>query len=63
MSKKGPHYVQLEYLLTEIVNFHKKIKNQKDCGISQNEQDWYADLLMKVKKGGYTESELIYPIT
>lgn len=63
MDKKGPHQMQLEYLLTEITNMHKKIKNQKDCQISENEMNWYIDLHQKVKKGKFPESELIYPVT
>ena len=63
MDKNTPHHKQLEYLLTEIVNMHKKIKGSKDCTISQNEMDWYIDLLQKVKKGNFSDSELIYPIT
>ena len=58
-TKKTAHFQQLEYMLTDIVDYNKKQKKVEDSHIEESEIKFYTDLALKVKKQGFSEDDLV----
>ena len=55
LKRKSQTVKQFEHTISEVCNWHSKIKKEKECFISTQEIDTWQSILQKLKKGGAKE--------